>query len=51
MIEAYVIAESLLTRLFYMLYYFGQRKPSKNAARIVELVSTPAAHPFLTNLN
>jgi hypothetical protein len=49
--ETYVIGESLLAHLFHMVDYFVKSKPGKYAARIVELASTLAAHPFVTNLN
>jgi hypothetical protein len=43
--------ESLLPHPFQMLDNFIQREAIKNAARVVEYASTPAAHPFVANLN
>ena len=47
----YVLGESLLPHLFHMQNNFRERQPGKNAARIVELASALAAHPFVANLN
>jgi hypothetical protein len=49
--SADVVSESLFPKLLYMLDYFVQRQSGQNAARIVELLSTQAANPFLTNFN
>jgi hypothetical protein len=46
-----VIIESLPPHCSYTQYDFRERQPSKNAARIVELASAPAAQPLMANLN